>query len=94
MSKRKETVVAKVNAEELYETQLEIAVKNYNHFLKEQGIELLCLVDKTKVQPAVGKYCLYITGCILKLIITIKLFKYCLLHAGELTTRYLDNFMP
>ena len=43
MGKRKETVVAKVNAEELYETQLESAVKNYNQFLKDQGIELRAL---------------------------------------------------
>ena len=43
MGKRKETVVAKVNAEELYESQLESAVKNYNQFLKEQGIEMRAL---------------------------------------------------
>ncbi len=43
MGKRKETVVAKVNAEELYETQLESAVKNYNQFLKDQGIEMRAL---------------------------------------------------
>ena len=43
MGKRKETVVAKVNAEELYEPQLESAVKNYNQFLKEQGIEMRAL---------------------------------------------------
>jgi peptidyl-prolyl cis-trans isomerase C len=43
MSKRKETVVAKVNAEELFESQLERAVKNYNQFLKDQGIEMRAL---------------------------------------------------
>jgi len=43
MGNRKETVVAKVNAEELYETQLESAVKNYNQFLKDQGIEMRAL---------------------------------------------------
>jgi parvulin-like peptidyl-prolyl isomerase len=43
MGKRKETVVAKVNAEELYDSQLESAVKNYNQFLKDQGIEMRAL---------------------------------------------------
>ena len=43
MGKRKEVVVAKVNAEELYESQLDSAVKNYNQFLKDQGIELRAL---------------------------------------------------
>ena len=43
MGKRKEFVVAKVNAEELYESQLDSAVKNYNQFLKDQGIELRAL---------------------------------------------------
>ena len=43
MSKRKETVVAKVNAEDLFESQLERAVKNYNQFLKDQGIEMRAL---------------------------------------------------
>ena len=43
MSKRKETVVAKVNSEELFESQLERAVKNYNQFLKDQGIEMRAL---------------------------------------------------
>ena len=43
MGKRKDTVVAKVNAEELYDTQLESAVKNYNQFLKDQGIEMRAL---------------------------------------------------
>ncbi|MDX1778505.1 MAG: peptidylprolyl isomerase [Thermodesulfobacteriota bacterium] len=43
MSKRKETVVAKVNAEELFESQLDRAVKNYNQFLKDQGIEMRAL---------------------------------------------------
>ena len=33
-------IVAKVNAEELYETQLEDAVKKYNRSLKEQGVEI------------------------------------------------------
>lgn len=33
-------VVAKVNAEELYEKQLEGAVRKYNQSLKEQGIEI------------------------------------------------------
>jgi parvulin-like peptidyl-prolyl isomerase len=33
-------IVAKVNAEELYEKQLEDAVKQYNRSLKEQGIEI------------------------------------------------------
>jgi len=33
-------VVAKVNAEELYEAQLEEAVKKYNRSLKDQGIEI------------------------------------------------------
>ena len=37
---KKSNLVAKVNAEELYEAQLEDAVKNYNRFLKEQGIEI------------------------------------------------------
>ena len=36
-------IVAKVNAEELYETQLEEAVKNYNRSLKEQGVEIRAL---------------------------------------------------
>jgi len=36
-------VVAKVNAEELYETQLEDAVKKYNRSLKEQGVEIRAL---------------------------------------------------
>ena len=39
----KDTVVAKVNAEELYELQLEEAVKNYNASLKEQGINIRSL---------------------------------------------------
>ena len=43
MSKRKETIVAKVNAEDLFESQLERAVKNYNQFLKDQGIEMRAL---------------------------------------------------
>jgi parvulin-like peptidyl-prolyl isomerase len=33
-------IVAKVNAEELYEKQLENAVKKYNQSLKEQGVEI------------------------------------------------------
>ncbi len=37
---RKGTVVAKVNAEELYEVQLENAVKEYSDSLKEQGINI------------------------------------------------------
>jgi len=37
-STSKGTRVAKVNAEDLYETQLESAVKKYRLFLKEQGI--------------------------------------------------------
>lgn len=37
---RKCTVVAKVNAEELYEVQLENAVKEYSDSLKEQGINI------------------------------------------------------
>ena len=36
-------IVAKVNAEELYEQQLEEAVKNYNDSLKEQGINIKSL---------------------------------------------------
>jgi len=36
-------VVAKVNAEELYETQLEDAVSKYNRSLKEQGVEIRAL---------------------------------------------------
>jgi len=36
-------VVAKVNAEELYETQLEEAVSKYNRSLKEQGVEIRAL---------------------------------------------------
>ncbi len=36
----KGTVVAKVNAEELYEVQLENAVKEYSDSLKEQGINI------------------------------------------------------
>jgi len=36
----RDTVVAKVNAEELYESQLEEAVSNYRTSLKEQGIDI------------------------------------------------------
>jgi peptidyl-prolyl cis-trans isomerase C len=36
-------VVAKVNAEELYETQLEDAVSKYTRSLKEQGVEIRAL---------------------------------------------------
>ena len=39
----KGAIVAKVNAEELYETQLEDAVKEYNESLKEQGINIRVL---------------------------------------------------
>jgi len=39
----KGTIVAKVNAEELYETKLEDAVKEYNEILKEQGINIRAL---------------------------------------------------
>jgi len=39
----KGAIVAKVNAEELYETQLEDAVKEYNESLKEQGINIRML---------------------------------------------------
>ena len=35
-----DTIVAKVNAEELYESQLEQAVSNYRASLKEQGIDI------------------------------------------------------
>jgi parvulin-like peptidyl-prolyl isomerase len=35
-----DTIVAKVNAEELYESQLEAAVSNYRTSLKEQGIDI------------------------------------------------------
>ena len=38
--KKKGIVVAKVNAEELYEVQLENAVKEYSDSLKEQGINI------------------------------------------------------
>lgn len=41
--KHKDTTVAKVNNEELYENQLETAVKDYNASLKEQGINLRSL---------------------------------------------------
>ena len=41
--KSKGIIVAKVNAEELYEKQLEDAVKQYNRSLKEQGIECKCI---------------------------------------------------
>jgi len=37
------TIVAKVNAEELFEVQLEEAVKNYSDSLKEQGINIRSL---------------------------------------------------
>ena len=39
----KDIIVARVNAEELYEQQLEEAVKNYNDSLKEQGINIKSL---------------------------------------------------
>lgn len=39
----KDITIAKVNAEELYETQLEDAVKEYNETLKEQGINIRAL---------------------------------------------------
>lgn len=41
--KSKGIIVARVNAEELYETQLENAVKEYNETLKEQGINIRSL---------------------------------------------------
>ena len=41
--KSKGIIVAKVNAEELYEKQLEDAVKDYNESLKEQGINIRAL---------------------------------------------------
>jgi len=39
----KGAIVAKVNAEELYEMQLENAVKGYSESLKEQGINIRVL---------------------------------------------------